>query len=220
MTGDKPVFPALGSTVSDDEKTPVTRTQPALTPAIVAAAAINIRRKPAHSNNYGHGERSPKLIVIHCTDGHEGPNKDADVAAMFADANLHPRRSAHYVVDTDSVTQCVDDNMQAWHCGKTGNRLGIGIELCGKASQSYDQWHDSLSLPMVQIAARLVANLCQKHNIPCVYLTSRQLLEGRSGVTTHASVSIAWGESTHTDPGPGFPMVKLVNAAREALGLP
>ena len=216
-----PVFPALGS-FEDDAVTPVTQSRPAITiaPVIEAAVSMNLRRRPAHANNYTHVARKPTLIIIHCTDGHEGLRKDEDVAAMFADPNLHPRRSAHYVVDTDSVTQCVDDELQAWHCGKTGNQRGIGIELCGKASQSYDQWHDSLSMPMLRIAARLVATLCDRHLIPCVYLTSRELVAGKSGVTTHASVSLAFGESTHTDPGAGFPMVKLVSAARAALGVP
>lgn len=217
-----PVYPsALGG--FDDEPTPVTSPPPKLPaeipPLIVAASGIQVRRKPAHARNYGHIERVPRFIVVHCTDGHEGPTKDGDVAAMFADPNLLTRRSAHYVVDTDSVTQCVDDKLEAWHCGRTGNHRGIGIELCGRADQSYGQWHDSLSLPMLSIAARLIAELCKRYSIPAVYLTSPDLRADRAGITTHASVSLAWGESSHTDPGPGFPMVKLVNAVRTALGL-
>lgn len=220
-----PVFKAaLGG--FDDEPTPVTNTRPPplplleVPPLIVAAPALQIRRIPASPRNYGHVERVPRLIVVHCTDGHEGPSKDGDVAAMFTDPELKPRRSSHYVVDTDSVTQCVPDNLEAWHCGRTGNHRGIGIELCGLASQSYAQWHDSNSLPMLQIAARLIAELCKRHNIPAVYLSSPDLKADRPGITTHSSVSLAWGESNHTDPGPGFPMVKLVSAVRVALGLP
>jgi len=216
-----PVYPAaLGG--FDDEPTPVTSRPPQLPevipPLIVAAPSVQIKRKPASPKNHGHLERVPKLIIVHCTDGHEGPTKDGDVAAMFADPDLKPRRSAHYVIDTDSVTQCVPDNLEAWHCGRTGNQRGIGIELCGRANQSYDQWHDALSLPMLSIAARLIAELCTRHNIPAVHLASPDLMANRGGITTHASVSIAWGESSHTDPGPGFPMVKLVAAVRTALG--
>lgn len=215
------VRPALGP--FDDDKTPTTSRPPPLPatipPLIVAAPAMQMRRKPAHPRNYGHVERVPRIIVVHCTDGHEGPTKDSDVAAMFANPTLSPRRSAHYVVDTDSATQCVDDKLPAWHCGRTGNERGIGIELCGRANQTYEQWHDSLSLPMLQIAARLIADLCRRHEIPAVYLTSPELRLNRSGITTHSSVSLAWGESSHTDPGPNFPMVKFVNAVRVALGL-
>lgn len=216
-----PVFPsALGG--FDEEPTPVTTLRPLPTeipPLIVAAPAITIHRKPAHPRNYAHIERVPRLIVVHCTDGHEGPAKDGDVAAMFQDPELKPRRSAHYIVDTDSVTQCVDDRLEAWHCGRTGNHRGIGVELCGRSDQSYDQWHDSNSLPMLSIAARLIAELCRRHTIPAAYLTSPDLRADRTGITTHASVSLAFGESSHTDPGPAFPMVKLINAVRSALGL-
>lgn len=223
MAGNRPppVFPsALGG--FDDEPTPVTAPRPlpeVIPPLIVAALALNIHRKPASPRNHGQIERVPRIIVVHCTDGHEGPAKDGDVAAMFQDPNLLPRRSAHYVVDTDSVTQCVDDRLEAWHCGRTGNHRGIGIELCGRADQTYESWHDSLSLPMLSIAARLIAELCRRHSIPAAYLSSPDLRADRAGITTHASVSLAWGESSHTDPGPGFPMVKLVNAVRVALGL-
>lgn len=219
-----PIFPsALGR--FDEDPTPVRTVVPPkqpeeIPPQIIAVESFQMRKRPAHPKNYGHIERVPRIIVVHCTDGHEGPTKDGDVAAMFADANLKPRRSAHYVVDTDSVTQCVDPKLQAWHCGRTGNERGIGVELCGRAAQTYEQWHDSLSLPMLQIAARLIADLCKRYSIPAVYLTSPELKANRMGITTHASVSLAWGESKHTDPGPNFPMVKLVNAVRTALGLP
>lgn len=217
-----PVFkPALGR--FDEDPTPVTGQPPKLPdeipPLIVAVDSFQLRKRPASPRNHSHIERVPRLIVVHCTDGHEGPTKDGDVAAMFADPELKPRRSAHYVVDTDSVTQCVEDKLPAWHCGSTGNERGIGIELCGRGDQSYLQWHDSLSLPMLQIAARLIADLCKRHSIPAVYLNSPDLRANRMGITTHASVSLAWSETSHTDPGHGFPMVKLVNAVRAALGL-
>lgn len=211
--------PGLGP-FDDDEPTDVTGYKPKppeIMPPIVAAVTMHLKRKKAHPSNHGHAERVPKLIVIHSTEGHEGPNKDIDVSAMFARGDLEKKRSAHYVVDSDSVTHCVDDNLPAWHCGKTGNRLGIGIELCGRASQSYESWHDEFSLPMLCIAARLIAELCKRHGIPPVHVTSNELRAGASGITTHASISIAWGETNHTDPGKEFPMSKLVSAVAIAM---
>lgn len=187
-------------------------------PKIVAVPGpLTIKRKPAHHTNYSaHPRMSPRFIVVHATDGHEGFRKDDDVAAMFA-GPLEKPRSANYVVDTDSVTRCVPDLMTAYHCGKTGNAFGIGVELCGRASQSRAEWLDTLSLPMLCIAARLISDLCRHYSIPPVVANDRDLYAGRGGITTHSFVSLTWKESSHHDPGPGFPLGSLVMAVRDDL---
>jgi N-acetyl-anhydromuramyl-L-alanine amidase AmpD len=177
-----------------------------------------VKRHPASELNYSpHPRLSPSIIVLHATDGHEGTTKDDDVAAMFADPNLSPHRSSHYVIDADSCTRCVPDLMTAWHCGHTGNAKGIGIELCGLSDQTRDEWLDAMSLPMLCIAARLVSDLCHQYNILPVVVNDRDLKAGKSGITTHSFVTMAWGESTHHDPGPGFPLGALVMAVRRDL---
>lgn len=178
---------------------------------------LALKRVPAHASNFSaHPRLSPTLIVIHATDGCEGARKDDDVAAMFG-SPLDKPRSAHYVVDSDSVTRCVPDLMTAWHSGHQGNRLGIGIEFCGRARQSRAEWLDALSLPMLCIGARLIADLCRQYQIPPVVVNNRMLLAGQGGITTHSFVSIAWKESMHHDPGVGFPLGSLVLAVRRDL---
>lgn len=157
-----------------------------------------------------------QLIVVHATDGHEGTRKDDDVAAMFGSILVRPR-SAHFVVDADSVTQCVPPTMTAWHCGTTGNARGEGIELCGRAKQSRAEWFDELSLRTLNIAARLIATRCVATGVPAVFVDSELIKDGYRGITTHAEVTKAWGESKHTDPGPHFPMHELVRAVVQAL---
>jgi N-acetyl-anhydromuramyl-L-alanine amidase AmpD len=188
-------------------------------PLIIAARDYPLLHKPASLRNYARLVRTPTVIVVHCTDGHEGTTKDTDVAAMFQDPKLDPNRSSGYVVDTNSVTQCVADQYVAWHCGHTGNMRGIGIELCGKASQTRAQWFDALSLPMLCIAARLCADLCREWSIPPRIVNARGLVAGEHGITTHAYVTDAWHESNHHDPGPGFPLASFVQAVAEAVAL-
>lgn len=191
---------------------------PTTTEGIVAIpGSLQLKRKPAHASNFSaHPRLNPRLVVIHCTDGHEGFTKDDDVAAMFA-APLDKPRSAHYVVDADSCTRCVPDLMTAWHCGRHGNQLGIGIEFCGRARQSRAEWLDALSLPMLCIGARLISDLCRQYEIPPVVVNDRMLLAGQGGITTHSFVSMAWKETSHHDPGEGFPLGSLVVAVRRDL---
>lgn len=181
---------------------------------------LAIKRVAAHQSNYSPLPRlQPRRIVLHCTDGHEGYRKDDDVAAMFSRPFEPPQkpRSSHYVVDSDSCTRCVPDLMTAWHCGRTGNALSIGIELCGRGNQSRAEWLDSLSLPMLCIAARLVSDLCRMYEIPPLVVNDRGLRAGDPGITTHSFVSSAWHESDHHDPGPGFPLGSFVMAVRDDL---
>ncbi len=192
-------------------------------PLIVAVPSVELIACPASLRNYSRTVRSPSVIVLHCTDGHEGTSKDRDIATtIFANPNLPKgkRRSAGYVIDSDSATVCVADHHTAWHCGPTGNRLGIGIELCGRASQSRAEWFDEASLPMLCIAARVVADRCRVWNIPPRVLNARDLrAPGATGITTHSFVSDAWHETTHHDPGPGFPLGSFVRAVATALAL-
>jgi N-acetyl-anhydromuramyl-L-alanine amidase AmpD len=186
----------------------------AIAPRIIAVKRLPpVKWRPAHPHNFSTAKRiEVQCVVLHCTDGHEGFTKDDDCAAMFADANLKPARSAGYVVDADSVCQCVADMQIAYHCGHTGNQRGIGIELCGLANQTDAQWHDDVSLKTLGIAAKLVADLCRRYTLPVHFVNAAGLRAGASGITTHAEVSAAWHESNHSDPGIGFPILEFIAA--------
>lgn len=187
-------------------------------PVIVAVPSITIRERPAHWRNFSSSPRTvTQAIVMHCTDGCEGNRQDDNVAAMFADPALTPHRSAHYVVDSDSVTRCVPDMHRAWHGGHTANAGTIGIELCGRAAQTRDEWLDGPSMATLSIAARLVADLCTKFGIPAVVVNDRGLLAGSRGITTHSFVSLAWKQSNHHDPGVAFPLGSFVVAVAKAM---
>lgn len=191
-----------------------------MTTIISAARTLAVTTRTAASSNWSAVRRRPSLIVLHSTEGGEGGGAtDANVAAGLAKPKpAGQRTSFHYAVDADSASLCVPEACIAWHCGHTGNLIGIGVELCGTARQSSDQWLDGASMATLRNAARLVADICARWAIPAEYLDAHALNNGLPhGITTHADVSAAWRESTHWDPGPNFPIVSFVDAVRVAL---
>lgn len=157
-----------------------------------------------------------QFVEIHCTDGHEGPGDAEACVKMFADPALQPKRSAHYAVDSGKIWQAVRDGQIAWHSGHTANARGIGVEICGRANQTREQWLDEASMPTLELAARLVAYLCSAYGIPRQLLLAADLVAGKKGLTTHAEVSRAWHETNHQDPGPNFPLLAFVRAVQLA----
>ncbi len=154
------------------------------------------------------GPRAISLIVLHSSESPEKPGKAMDVARWFA-GDLAPQASAHYVVDAGQVVQCVREQDVAW-AAPGANRQGVHIELVGFARSLAEDWQDTYSQAELLKAAGLVAVLCARYGIPVVALDALDLLQGKSGITTHAAVTTAFKRSDHTDPGVAFPMEAFV----------
>ena len=169
--------------------------------------------------NYTKANRSKvNFIVIHDEETPEKSDSAEAVANFFHNQPKNPisdssvnnpvgpgGSSAHYVVDNNSIVQCVKDEHVAWDAPPNTTHPHIGIEHSGFASQSRDQWLDSYGKAMLKLSARLVAKKCVKYNIPIVKLSSADLLAGKRGICGHADVSAAWQMSSHSDPGEHFP---------------
>ena len=140
--------------------------------------------------------------------------------------------SAHYVVDPSEVVQVVFDDAIAWHAPP--NQHSIGIEMCDvpgpipgdsrtsaafKAARKAWRWTRPQQLAMLDNAAELTAQLCLAYDVPLVFVGSKGLREHRHGITTHNSVSQAFGQSTHWDPGfwPRRRFMRLVRKHAKAL---
>lgn len=178
---------------------------------IVGDQTTRIERRPdgvpfVPARHFTAGRPGPiQLIVLHSTEG----GTARSVADMF---NKGARvASAHYVVDSQDVIQCVRDEHTAF-AAPGANATGLQIEVCGWARWSEPEWRASGVLPRV---VRLIRRLCQQYNIPAVHVDVSGLLAGQSGITTHAEVSQAWKKSTHTDPGAGFPVAWVIDQASE-----
>jgi len=168
------------------------------------------------------------FVVIHSAETPERPNTAQSLANYFANPRqmrdgklVEVKASAHYSVDSRNVVQHVDETDAAWHVRTKGwNARSVGIELAGRASQTRSEWLDEYGMTMLPRAARLVATVCDRWNIPIEYLTGEQLSDGSRGVTGHADLTRQFGEDTHTDPGEGFPwpgFMAMVRAIAEGV---
>lgn len=144
------------------------------------------------------------FIVIHDMEMTERVDTAEDCARYFAGQNP-AKSSAHRTCDANSVVQCVRDHDIAWHAPP--NSRSLGIEHAGFARQTRDQWLDAYGRKMLaEQSAPSVAAWCEEYGLPKRYIDWRDLRAGKKGITTHNDVTLAWGQTSHTDPGPHFPM--------------
>lgn len=154
-----------------------------------------------------------KWIVIHDAEVDDDLKGAEKVGSYFASSAA--RGSTHYGVDDDSTQQYLSDTAIPW--GAPGaNTNGLHIELMGKASHSRVEWLDHHG-PMFDRAGWLIARKAKTYGIPLRLLTIAEYRAGKKGIITHATVSAADGPggSTHTDPGPNFPIDVLISKANK-----
>lgn len=152
-----------------------------------------------------------RLVVLHTTEGDLRRGAAEAVARWFAGPQS-PEASAHYVVDADVVVQGVHEGDTAW-AAPGANNDGIQVEMVGRAAWTGARWAEPDAAAMIARAGALVGEICRRHGLPLELLTTDDVLAGRAGVTTHAAVSRAYRRSSHWDPGPGFPLAALLDAA-------
>lgn len=153
----------------------------------------------------GSAGRTITCIVLHSVEVPELPDTAKRVALAFKAGQRVA--SAHKVFDAGVQFQCVKDKDVAY-AAPGCNSDGLHYEHAGYARQSRAEWLDDYSTAMLHLSARQAAEDCIRYGIrPDRYLTAADLVAGRrQGITTHHQITLAWHKTTHTDPGPGFPM--------------
>jgi hypothetical protein len=143
-------------------------------------------------------------IVVHDEEYAEGPNSAEQIAQYFHTMPDGRKASATYVVDRDSIVQCVRESRIAYHAPP--NAGSIGIEHDGYMHQTRAEWLDAENgVLTLKRSAALVADICKRHAIPVVRLSVADLKAGKRGLCGHVDVSNAWHQTDHGDPGPNFP---------------
>lgn len=145
-------------------------------------------------------------VTIHTAECSEVPTAAENIGHYFTQEQKDPKRraSSHYGVDCDSVVMYVAEADTAWHAGAV-NGWTIGVEIAGSAGQRADGWADDYSQKTLQRAARLVAGLCSRHEIPIVRTRLEDIPNKGPGIFGHADVSAAYKvNGGHWDPGPAF----------------
>ena len=156
----------------------------------------NTKFKAVHTS----GPRLPsdiKYVVIHDTEG-----ATAEGGAMWF-TNPASQGSANLVIDDDICYKTVPDLIIPWAAPPL-NKIGFHIELAGYEHWTRAQWFAHIT--RMDNAAYRTALRCMAHKIPIQFIDADMLKKGMHGITTHAEISAAFGQTNHTDPGPGFPM--------------
>lgn len=161
---------------------------------------------------------SVQLIVIHTTEGSEGPTSAEDGAAY--DARRTDGTSTHFFHDSNTTVQCVRTADIAHAARRQGNLRGIQHELCGRAGQGLTGWADATSQGTVAQAAKQCARDARKWNIPVRHLTVAQVADGTKGFCGHWDITRAFpqDQGTHTDPGPTFGWTQFLDMVRAQMG--
>lgn len=156
---------------------------------------------------------SIRYIVIHDAEVADPKNGAEAVGNYFASPAA--KGSTQYGIDNDFTQQYLSDAYVCWGAPPL-NTTGTHVELMGKASFSRKHWLKYYG-PMLKRGGWWVARQSRKFNVPLDVLTVAELdkrgthpTKGKGGVVTHATVSKAFGMTTHTDPGDSFPMDVLM----------
>ena len=143
-----------------------------------------------------------QLIVIHSAECPKKEGAARGVANYFATTDR--QASAHFTVDDKEVIQSVRVEDTAW-AAKNANANGVNVEHAGYAAQTEAEWLDEYGQAMLELSAKLAAELCKKFDIEPVraeFLSGVSPTVIKPGFCGHRDVPL---HGSHSDPGPGFP---------------
>jgi len=148
-------------------------------------------------------------IVIHATVGAEPGANNAAINTVNYSKNTDRPSSFHYIAEDTKSLQYTYDSVVAYHAPP--NRHSLGYELCCSLSnKGKDHWGNTDHREMLAVAAKDVAQLCLAYDIPIRKISPAQVRAGAKGICGHHDVSLAFGESSHWDPGPYFPWATFI----------
>lgn len=152
------------------------------------------------ANDSGPRPLAPKYIVIHSTESPNDKGSARNVASYFSRPSTEA--SVHTVMDDYECYRCLPDMVIPWGAPPFNSR-GLHIEQCGYAKWTRPEWMRHRAT--IDRTARAAAYWAKAYRIPIRWLTPAACKAYRSGITSHANVSAAFGQSDHTDPGSGYP---------------
>jgi hypothetical protein len=220
------VLDAIGGVVARAEKFLLDRwneMQRAPTPKPPAAVAVGGAEFPfvarfvptVHCRALPAGKvRDIRNVVIHTAECGETHTAAEGLGAFFAAPKTGV--SAHFSVDDDSIVQSVKMNDEAWAAPPL-NDEGVHIELAGYAAQTAAQWNDDFSKRQLALCAKLVRAICDRFALPIEFVDVAGLRAGKKGITFHKTVSDAFKQSNHQDPGANFPLEAFIAQVRASV---
>lgn len=127
----------------------------------------------------------PRLIVWHTTEG--------DSNFVGGNVSYESRRpdqvSTSYFVGEDGIGQCVPEDKRPFTQARW-NDEAISIEIIGRSSWDPERWKTVKAATLANLV-KLTADICKRRNIPPVWLTPEQILEGAAGICDHRTCNEA-----------------------------
>lgn len=169
------------------------------------------------ANDYDDRDGVKFGIAIHNTSNDATDSGEASYATWRPDGT-----SSHLYADADSVTQSLDTDDKAGHAGSsTGNENAIAVEITGTNGKTRDWWLANVAWDKLgQVLAAII-----RHHWPDGSFQVRRASVAEMKASpkvkafyAHDDMRLAWGGTTHTDPGPDFPWDRLFTAVTTALG--
>lgn len=152
------------------------------------------------------GGTTVRLIVLHTA---EGARTIEDLGHYFSSSAV--QASSHCGADDTpgTVGEYVQRSNKAWAVAAY-NSMSANLELCAFADWSTDEW---LKHPhMLDNCAHWIAEEAKAFGIPIQILSAAEAQGSGRGVCQHVDLGAAGGG--HHDCGPGFPIVRVIAAAR------
>lgn len=163
-------------------------------------------------NAYSDSDGTKYGVAIHNTANDASAAGEASYATRRADGV-----SAHFYVDADTVIQSLDTSSRAGHAGSAeGNNHAVAIEITGTNDKPRSWWLANVAWD--QLGA-VLAVVCRRYGI-AVRRASVPEMTNNPRVRAfygHNDMRLAWGGTTHTDPGPNFPWDHLLQVVADAL---
>lgn len=112
---------------------------------------------------------NPIMLMVHSTAVPGAPAKNF-ISSWNTPKPNGREVCVHGFTDDTGAYQTLPWDMQAWHCGGSGNRKAIGIELCEPKSYSDKAYFEKV----IGIAIQEYAYLSQKYGIPVSNIVSHK----------------------------------------------
>lgn len=180
-------------------------------------------------NHSGRDNHPVTRVVVHSAVMPCEPGRARQLGAMNRAGSTGG--SWHYATDPAETIQCSWDSFVCWHAPPNSHSIGIEMadwpkpvpqtKLLRLQAIRVWRWLGSNHRRMLQRTADLTGHLCAAYGLPPRYLGWRELRANprAQGWTTHRQVSLAFGQSSHWDPGlwPRRRFAKMVRAKHAEL---
>jgi N-acetyl-anhydromuramyl-L-alanine amidase AmpD len=164
--------------------------------------------KDADGKHYG--------MAIHNTSNNANDTDESTNATHRTDGV-----SAHFYVDADSITQSLDTDARAGHAGSSeGNQNAIAWEFTGTNDKSRAWWLANICWDEVgRVMAYIITHDPDFKTFQVRHATVAQMKSNPKvqAFYSHNDMRLAWGGTTHDDPGPNFPWDRLINVVNSHL---